>query len=131
MQLKLGGTEYRIKYGFEATTRSGIIKKLARLTADENEDTLDRAQNVLEFLPEMVLVGLQRFHGDEFGYDYTTGDGKEKQINKVYGLLEDYFDEDGADFMELLSSLQAELTENGFLAKMLRDETEKVKEQKK
>ena len=121
----VNGKEYNIKYGFEATMRSGILKKLAHMSADG--DTVDKIEMLADLLPEMVLVGLQKFHNAEFGYDYKTGDGKDEQIDKVYNLLDEYFDGEEADFMDLLDKLQAELMENGFLAKMLQKEQAKTK----
>lgn len=123
--LKIGDIEYKIKYGFEATMRSGVLKRLASL--NESENSMDQIETMSNLLPELLLVGLQKYHREEFYYDYVTGEGKEEQIDKVFGLLDEYFDGEDSDFMALVNVLQKELTENGFLAKMLRQEQSKKK----
>ena len=39
-----------------------------------------------------MLVGLQKFHADEFGFDFDDKEAKEKQLVKVYVLLDNYLD---------------------------------------
>ena len=131
--LKLGKAQYSIYYGYEATVRSGIIKKLAAMSRSNNEatDNFDKIEVVLDILPELLLVGLQKFHKNEYGYNYKTEEGKEEALDKVYSLLDDYFETEDADFSELLETLQNQLTENGFLAKILKKEVEAVEEAEK
>lgn len=123
--IKLGNKEYRIKYGYEATMRSGILKKLAQLSNAHGATA--QIEATAEILPELLVVGLQKYHSDEFGFDYTTGEGKDEQIDRAYKLLDDYFDEEDADFEYLLGKLQTELMENGFLARLLQKEQSKAK----
>lgn len=131
LHLKLGKAELSIRFGYEATVRSKILKKLATMTTEEG-DGYDKATRMMEIVPEMILVGAQKFHSKDFGYDYKTEEGKEEALSKVYELLDDYFDEEDADFASLLESLQKELMENGFLAKVFKKEVESAqKEQKK
>ena len=59
---------------------------------------------MLKFLPEFLLVGLQKFHADEFGFDFDNKEAKEKQLEKIYDLLDDYLDpenEEGGDNFKL------------------------------
>ena len=82
----------------------------------------------MEVLAKMLLVGLQRFHSDEFGYDYNETDlNKAESMSKVYDLLDTYFDDEDADFGKLYSELEEELVANGFLSKMFKEEMAKAK----
>lgn len=132
LNLKLGKTQLSIRFGYEATVRSKILKKLAALTVEtEGEDNFDRMSLMMEIVPEMILVGAQKFHSDEYGYDYKTDAGKEEALSKIYDLLDDYFEEEDADFSDLLTSLQEELMENGFLSKMFKKEVEQAQKKEK
>ena len=124
LSLKLGKAQLSIRFGYEATVRSKILKKLAALTVDNDDDNFDRMGLMMEIVPEMILVGAQKFHSKDYGYDYKTEAGKEEALSKIYELLDDYFEEEEADFSTLLESLQKELMENGFLSKMFKKEVE-------
>ena len=120
--LVINGNEYKIKYGYEATARCGVIEKVNKL-----EEVLNSAENMeiadlnklLQILPELLLAGLQKFHKDEFGYNYVTEEGKSDALNKVYELVDDYFDSDDADIIDLFNLLTEEMVQNGFLANLL------------
>lgn len=132
LNLKLGKTQLSIRFGYEATVRSKILKKLAALTVEnEGEDNFDRMSLMMEIVPEMILVGAQKFHSDVYGYDYKTDAGKEEALSKVYELLDDYFEGEDADFTDLLTFLQEELMENGFLSKMFKKEVEQAEKKEK
>ena len=135
LKIKFGETELSIKYGYEVTAKSGILKKLIAVDEmglgdkkDEKEvDMAGALDAIMSLLPELVLAGVQKFHKDEYGYNYLTGEGKEDQLDKIYALLDDYFDTEDADFQELYGDLQKELLDNGFLASMFRAEKAKSK----
>lgn len=120
--LVINGNEYKIKYGYEATARCGVIEKVNKL-----EEVLNKAENMeiedlnklLQILPELLLAGLQKFHKDEFGYNYETEEGKSDALNKAYELVDDYFDADDADVIDLFNLLTEEMVQNGFLANLL------------
>lgn len=132
LNLKLGKAQLSIRFGYEATVRSKILKKLAALAVEkENEDNFDRMEMMMEIVPEMILVGAQKFHHDTYGYDYKTDAGKEEALSKIYNLLDDYFEEEDADFSILMDSLQNELMENGFLSKLFKKEVENQEKQQK
>lgn len=133
MILKIGETELNIKYGFEATIKSGIIKKISEAERPSgNEETLySDIEKIMLLLPELILVGLQKFHNDEYGYDYETNHGKNEKLEKVYSLLDDYFDSEGADFNTIFGDLQSELLNNGFLANVFRQELMKAEQETK
>lgn len=135
LKIKFGETELSIKYGYEVTAKSGVLKKLIAVDEmglgekkDEKEvDMAGALDAIMSLLPELVLAGVQKFHKDEYGYNYLTGEGKEEQLDKIYALLDDYFDTEDADFQELYGDLQKELLDNGFLASMFRAEKAKSK----
>ena len=80
----------------------------------------------LLFLPEMLLVGLQKFHKEEFGYEPENESQKDACLEKVYALLDDYFDGEEGDMNTLFSILQKELLENGFLSRMAKAKKQKT-----
>lgn len=128
LNLKFGKKEYKIKYAYEPTVKSGLLKMLAGLGSDNTMESIDA---IMKVVPEMILVGLQKFHKSDFGYKYDTNAGKEEALSKVYAIVEDYFDEEDSDFMELFHSLENELLENSFLSKMFREEKETQEQNEK
>lgn len=130
MQLKIGDKNYNIKFGYKPTLKSKLISKVAKSQANLNKITNDDLEGLEDFLliiPEMLLVGLQKYHSEEFGYNIDTNEGKEEQLDKVFNLMDDFFDTDG-DVRQLFEDLQEEMVANGFLAKMFREEQEKIAE---
>lgn len=127
-KIKLGEKELNIKFGYEATLKSGIIAKIVQL--DQIEDGVENVNAVLMLLPELILVGAQKFHEKEFGYDPNNEEQKEKQMKKVFSMLDDYFDQEDADGNMLYESLLTEMLANGFLSKMLNQERKKVTKRK-
>ena len=126
MKITLGGKEYTIKFGYKAVVESKIIQKLVTLETGSTTE-LEAIDKILGFLPEFLLVGLQKFHGDEFGFDFDDKEAKEKQLAKMYDLLDDYLDpenEEGGDIMSLYNDLSAELEKNSFLSKLLEQEVQ-------
>ncbi len=127
-KIKLGEKELNIKFGYEATLKSGIIARIVQL--DQIEDGVENVNAVLMLLPELILVGAQKFHEKELGYDPNNEEQKEKQMKKVFSMLDDYFDQEDADGNMLYESLLTEMLANGFLSKMLNQERKKVTKRK-
>ena len=123
MKVKLGNSEYSIKFGFKPTLKSHLIKDVLE-SVDEQDGNLESVEKLLlETLPKMLLVGLQVSHKDEFGYDYDTNEKYDEQFNKVLNLLSEKIDDGEIECIELFNELENELESNSFLAKMM--ETEK------
>lgn len=122
---------YEIKFGIEATTKSGILKKVKEVQ-QSGDDFVDEIEMTLNMLPEFLLVGLQKRHKDEFGYDYNTNEGKEEAKTKVCELIDEYTDQEDSSIRELFEELLKEVMQNGFFKKeVLRMKAEKeAKEQK-
>ena len=132
--IKIGEKEYKIQFGYIATAKSGIIRDLVNIERmiGDGESAIENLDKILMFIPELMLVGLQKFHREEFGYNYDTKEGKDEAFEKVSQLVDDYFDGDDADFKGLFNSLEEELLHNGFLSSMFNEEQESQnKEQKK
>lgn len=107
---------YEIKFGIEATTKSGILKKVKEVQ-QSGDDFVDEIEMTLNMLPEFLLVGLQKRHKDEFGYDYNTNEGKEEAKTKVCELIDEYTDQEDSSIRELFKELLKEVIQNGFFKK--------------
>ena len=93
---------------------------------DENGDVdMEDLEELLLYLPEILLVGLQVHHKD-FRYDYDTKDGKEDQLDKVFDLIDKYTENSDSSVMDLFNGLQEALLEDSFLANMFRKEKAKA-----
>ena len=123
MKVKLGNSEYSIKFGFKPTLKSHLIKDVSESVSEQDGSLESVEKLLLETLPKMLLVGLQVSHKDEFGYDYDTNEKYDEQFNKVLDLLSEKIDDGEIDCIELFNELENELESNSFLAKMM--ETEK------
>lgn len=122
---------YEIKFGIEATTKSGILKKIKEVQRS-GDDFVDEIEMTLNMLPEFLLVGLQKRHKDEFGYDYNTNEGKEEAKTKVCELIDEYTDQEDSSIRELLEELIKEVMQNGFFKKeVLRMKAEEEAEAEK
>ena len=73
----------------------------------------------------MLLVGMQVNHKD-YKYNYDTGEGKEKQLDKAFGLIEEYMESEDADVTALFGKLQEALTQDSFLASLFQKEQKKA-----
>ena len=122
---------YEIKFGIEATTKSGILKKIKEVQ-QSSDDSIDNIEMMLTMVPEFLLVGLQKRHKDEFGYDYNTNEGREEATAKVCELIDEYTDQEDSSIRELFEELIKEVMQNGFFKKeVLQMKAEKeAKEQK-
>lgn len=128
MKIKLNGKEYTVKFGYAPVVKNKIIQRL--IETEQQGGELEVIDNMLKFLPEFLLVGLQKFHADEFGFDFDNKEAKEKQLEKIYDLLDDYLDpenEEGGDIISLYNDLAAEMEKNSFLSKMLAEEAPTIK----
>lgn len=131
-KINFGDKEYNIQFGYIATAKSGIISKLIKtensLDGDNIEDSIG---DFLLLIPELTLVGLQKFHRDEFGYNYDTGEGREEALEKAGDLVDAYFDSEDANIKKLMADLKGELMDNSFLSKMFQEEQENQAENQK
>ena len=137
MIIKIDGKELNIKFGYKPTLKERIISRVLKMEniADEDgEISYEKIEDLMLFLPELLLVGLQVHHKD-FRYDYDTKEGKQKQLDKTLDLVEKYMENEDSDIMELFGKLEEALMQDSFLASLFRKEqkaeaAEKVVEMK-
>lgn len=137
MKMNIAGKEVNIKFGYKPTLKERIISKVVRMsniTGEDGETDMEKVEDLLLFLPELLLVGMQVHHKD-FRYDYDTKEGKQKQLEKTIDLVEKYMESEDADIMEFFGKFQDALMEDSFLASLFRKEqkaeaAEKVVEMK-
>lgn len=122
-ELKVNDSVYKIKFGYKALAKSGIMKDVGEVQKSINDsngtdEIFEKIGDVFEVLSKLVLAGLQKYHKDEFGVDYDSKTDVESKLDEIYDLLDDYMDEDeGIATMDLFSELVDELMNNGFLSK--------------
>lgn len=124
MKLKIGEKEYSIKFGYKPTLKERIVSRIVRTARTDSEDeieSMERIEDLLLFLPEILLVGLQ-VHHKEFRYNYDTKEGKEEQLEKAFDLVDEYASSEGADLMKLFDDLQSAMKEDSFLASLFQKE---------
>lgn len=130
MKLKVREKEYSIKFAYKPTLKEHIISKFVKfadLSNGDKEDYFEKVEDLLLFLPEAVLVGLQ-VHHPEFKYNCDTGEGKEEQLDKAFSLVEEYMDSEGADVMAFFNQIQEALLEDSFLRSLFQKERKKAEE---
>ena len=135
--MNIAGKEVNIKFGYKPTLKERIISRVVKLNDSINKDgelDMEKVEDLLLFLPELLLVGMQVHHKD-FRYDYDTKEGKQKQLDKTLDLVEKYMESEDADIMELFGKLEEALMQDSFLASLFHKEqkaeaAEKVVEMK-
>ncbi len=131
MKLKIGEKELNVKFGFEATLKTRLLSRMAKLE-NKKEDDLEATEDLMLFIPHVLLVGLQKFHSDEYGFNYETREGEEKQLEKMFPIIEEYFDSnEKEDAITLYNGLTGELLKNSFLKSQFQKELAKAKEDSK
>lgn len=134
MTITMNGKEYNIKFGNKAVARAGFISKLARIGAmqsdpDDSAGALEGAEKMYLLMPQILLAGLQANHSDEFGYNLTTGKGRDEQLGKVEDMLDHFVDKEDGDFLKLQEDITNEILHNGFLKRLFEEETVKAQDQ--
>lgn len=130
MKLKIGEKEYSIKFAYKPTLKERIISKFVKfadLSNGDKEAYFEKIEDLLLFLPEAVLVGLQVHHPD-FKYNCDTGEGKEEQLDKAFALVEEYMDGEDADVIAFFNQLQEALLQDSFLRSLFQKEQKKVEQ---
>lgn len=121
-EIQIGKKKYKIQFGYKVVSKYGVVKKLMEIQgvfSDGDKDFADGIEAIMENTAELLLAGLQKHHSDTFGFDIETGDGKKEAKDKVYDLLDSYFESDDADPVSLIGDISEELEKNGFLSKIM------------
>lgn len=124
---KFGNKEYKIKFGYKATLKSGIIAKMIK-TESLKGDNLKKIEDMLLLIPEIILVGLQKNHKDDFGYNYDTNEGKDEALDKVFDMMDEYLDTDENSVLELYNELNGEMLQESFLRSLFQTEKGKLEQ---
>lgn len=115
---KIHGKEYRVKYGYRTVCEDDILDRVMNIGNSEDGTARGLISNLAKTTVELLLVGLQKYHSDEFGY--KNAEEKQLRIDKMLDLLDDYEEESTEEHEQsaatLLSDLQNELEKNGFLS---------------
>lgn len=113
--LKVNNKEYKLVFGYGALLKTDILDRIQ----NSNKEGLKGA---ISLLPELLLVGLQKIHKDEFGWE--TESEKEVALDKIYDLLDEYesesTDDNPQDGFMLLQQMNDELGKNGFLSRIMK-----------
>lgn len=116
LKVKIGEKEYKLRFGYGVLSKSDLLKRVQEIGGGIEGD--DAFQRMIQTVSELFLAGVQKYHKEEFAYD--TDDEKQKQLDKVYDLLDEYEDggtvENPQDGFELFQKMNEELMKNGFLS---------------
>jgi len=115
---KIHGNEYKVRYGYRTVCENDILDRVMNIGNSEDGTAKGLINNLVKTTAELLLVGLQKYHSDKFGY--KSDKEKAEKINLLLDLLDDYEDESTEDHEQdaatLLKDLQDELEKNGFLS---------------
>lgn len=115
---KIHGKEYKVRYGYRTVCENDILDRVMNIGNSEDGTAKGLINNLVKTTAELLLVGLQKYHSDKFGY--KSDKEKAEKINLLLDWLDDYEDESTEDHEQdaatLLKDLQDELEKNGFLS---------------
>ena len=129
---KIHGKEYKVRFTYRTVCEDDILDKISDATDFEGLNIGGMIARISKATAELLLVGLQKYHSDEFGYK----DDKEKaqRIEEMLDLFDDYEDESTEEHEQsaatLFTDLQEELQKNGFLSAMMTAVEQTAKAQK-
>ncbi len=126
MTLKVGEKELKIKFGYKPTLKERVISKIVKVSNvnSENGVDLEKVEDLLLYLPEILLVGIQIYH-EEYRYNYDTKEGKQEQLDKAFDLIDEYAS-NGGDLMQLFNDIQEEMQTDSFLVSLFQKEQKAV-----
>lgn len=131
MNIKFGNNEFDIEFAYKPTLKERIISKFVAfgdVSTDDGEMDFEKLEDLLLFIPEVILVGLQKNYKD-YHYNYDTKEGREEQLEKAFELMEEYTSRKDSDITELFEKLKEALLEDGFLRGLFQKEQEKQEEE--
>lgn len=133
--LNVNGNKYKIQFKYRTLLGTDIIDKVVGIgSIVDVSKPADTLKGVIGLTAEMLLVGLQANHNDQFGYD--TDDERKERMLEVLDLIDDYeaenTDDDGnceKNGYTLFVDMQGELERNGFLSAMMKMDQQAAAEQ--
>lgn len=115
---KIHGKEYKVRYGYRTVCENDILDRVMNIGNSKDGTAKGLINNLVETTAELLLVGLQKYHSKEFGYD--SDDERQMRVNQIIDMFDDYEDESTEEHKQdaatLLKDLQEELEKNGFLS---------------
>lgn len=129
---KIHGKEYKVRFSYRTVCEGNILDKISDATDFEGLNIGGMIAQISKATAELLLVGLQKYHSDEFGY--KDDEEKAQRIEEMLDLFDDYEDESTEEHQQsaatLFSDLQGELQKNGFLSAMMTAVEETAKAEK-
>lgn len=123
---KVNGKEYKVRFNYRTVCEGDILDKVMNIGDFDDKTPKGMMSQIAKTTAELLLVGLQKYHGKEFGY--KTDEEKQNRIEEMLDLFDDYEDESTDENPQsaatLLTDLQNELGKNGFLSMMLQSAEE-------
>ena len=132
-EFKVGEKTYLVKFGYGALYKSDIMDRvLSAMDLAEGETPADLIKRLIGLTAELLLIGLQKKHSDEFGFE--TQEEREKALMKVCDLIDDYEEEHRGEEpvkngFTLYTELNGELEANGFLSEITNETMKLAAEQ--
>lgn len=120
LKLTMGNKEYKIQFAYLPTLKSHIMSRIAKISGDNQ--SVEDIEELMLLIPELLLVGLQKYHKKEFGYNYRTEEDKEKPLDKVCDMVDDYMTDTEESPMDLFEKLVNEMMNESFLSRMFKQE---------
>ena len=122
--LNVGDKKYKIQYKYRTLVGTDVIDKIVGIGEMIGEkNAAEMFKSVINTTAEMLLVGLQSNHSDEFGFD--SDEERREKLLDVLDLMDEYeeanTDENGEcqdGGYSLFMKLQQELERNNFLSSM-------------
>ena len=115
---KIHGKEYKVRYGYRTVCENDILDRVMNIGNSKDGTAKGLINNLVETTAELLLVGLQKYHSKEFGYN--SDDERQIRVNQIIDMFDDYEDESTEEHKQdaatLLKDLQEELEKNGFLS---------------
>lgn len=119
---KIHCKEYMVRFTYRQLCKDDLLDRVIANSFDDVENTPKSVfAKLVKNTAELLLAGLQKYHGKEFGY--KTDEEKEIRIDELIDMFDDYEDESTEDKHQdaatLYADLQEELGKNGFLSALL------------
>lgn len=126
---KVADKEYKVKFGYRVLCETDLIDRFVMMQNTMDDEHAFKSMTMI--VAEMLLVGLQKYHSDEFGW--TTESEKQQKIYAALDLMDEYEDESTEEHpqnaYELFEDLQEELSKNGFLSQITKAGAEAAEKQ--
>ena len=127
MRLNVGGTEYKVKFGYNCFCDTDLMDRVEVLTRLFNRENVDNDEDVSGVgkikelfcvVRDLIFVGFRKYN--------PVG-----TVQEIGDLLDDYIDEETEEergLFKLFSDLSEELMNQGFLSDLMKGTPEDMKD---